>query len=421
MAAYIGAFVIGTFLVTSRAYDDQTLGRDVGNEDEAFASTEGERGARLTNGYRKAAVVLFTITFIFLVLRMYDLFFVRGFLSAESIQAFRNSENNFTGADRSSSGISFITGIGYPIAIPAFIFTIAFRRYLTKRMQWTGYGLFAFYGIYVNLSGNRYILLGPMFEAVVCLAIANGRLLITKKSMVIVGIVASIIFGFLTLGTMQRDLLFGATTREEAVAVSPERKLYVPSPGFVLWFHEQPEIVQNLLWSYVDIAWYNTHGMFEWQKTYDYANPEELAWGTCQYATATYFFRILGITIKDEDKWRRNVPTYGFYSTFFGPAYLDFGVAWGLIYLLALGVIAQHMWVLTLRGKLIGTLLYPYVASVVYNMADNNLIQAGLGIPIMAVTVMAAIIIRLNAKRENLNISGNSPASITSQPTVPAN
>ncbi|MEP6757240.1 MAG: O-antigen polymerase [Chthonomonadales bacterium] len=407
LAAYVGAFVAGTYLARGKAFDPTNLGRHPGEVGLAFEETlpaEGatpaqmEAAARKTQAIRIAARVLFTIALIFLLLRIYDLLFVRGLLSVGNIQELRNADNTIVGDDRSTSVLGLVSGIGYPMAIPSLIFTIAFKKHLTKWLYRSGIGLFVLYAIYVNLSGSRMILVGPLLDSIVAVAIANSGIKFNFKTNLILVGTFLVVFSILTFGALQRDALFGVSDRDEAVSLSQERRLMTPSSAFVEWFHNEPETVQVILWSWVELAWYNTHGLYEYQKVFDYADPYDRAWGSAEFGTAFYFFKLIGFSVPTEDTWRRNIPTYGFYTSFFGPLYLDFGIDFGIIFMIGLGWIAQSFWLSAIRGQIHGILFYPFFGGLILNFCGENLIMGGLGVPILGVITIAYAILMLSLR-----------------------
>lgn len=346
-------------------------------------------------GYRWTADVLFVATFVFLVLRFYDLLFVRGLLEIGDAQQLRNIDNTIVGDERVTSGIGFISGIGYPIAIPTFVFGVMFRRLLARWQMIVGTLLFVLYASYVVASGSRYILIGPFSMAVLAYVIASGGFPLSKRKLGLTAVVALAGFVFLAHGTIQRDILFGAMTREDALLAAPDRKFFSVKPWFIEWFREQPAIVQDALAGQVELGWYVTHGMYEFHKTWDFANPDEKAWGGVEFATALYFFRMIGFDVPGEDVWRRNTPTWGFYSTFFGPLYLDFGLWAGMGFCAVLGVLLSRLWQGVQRSNATALLFYPYAATIVLNFWTSNLITAGLGVPIIAMTAVTAAITRI--------------------------
>lgn len=375
VAGYTFSFFIGTRLV--RTVRDRS-------EPRAVVSSRT---------YRRVAVVLYGVAVMFLCLRVYDLLFVRGFLEAGSIAEFRILENTVIGDDRSTGGIGFISGVGYPIAIPVMLFALAYRRHLTRSLVVGGFLIAGLFAAYVLASGNRYVLLGPAMMAVILSVIVRGGIQMTLRGCVRVVIVLAIAFTYLTYGTLQRDLLYGAATSEQALEAAPDRKLFTASSKFMEVFRSLPTVVQDGLYGYIDVTWYITHGWYEYVKTLEFADPNDLAWGGAQFATGFYFLRTIGLDVSGEETWQRNLPTYGFYTTFFGPVYLDFGIGWGCVYCVVLGIMAQRLWLGALQRKSLGTLTYPFVASVLLNVMTNNLIVNGLGTPILAVTMVAAFIV----------------------------
>jgi hypothetical protein len=384
IVGYVVAFLVGTFFADLRSMLSRL---------KSGATTAASVDAATIRAYRGATVALQLIAFVFLVLRFYDLIYVRGFLDAGGIQEFRIIENTVIGTERETGGISFISGIGYPLAVPTLILTTLLQNYLKRWQLWSGGVLFVVYAAYVVASGNRYALIGPLTLWIIAVALLKGGIRMSPRSILVYVALAIGGFIYFVYGHQQRDVLYGVDRPLQALQVAPVRKLYAPSPGFMAWFEGQPDIAQRALYGWIELAWYNTHGMYEFQKTVNYADPDDPSWGAAQFATALYFFRTLGISTPGEETWRRNLPTYGFYSTFFGPVYLDFGVGWGLVYCGLFGFLTQLVWNLARVGRISGVMLYPFAGSVVLNMPANNLIVAGLGVPILGTTLFAVVLV----------------------------
>ena len=379
MLLFVGMFVLGTYIVPKWSFD---------RPQPAVAHTSESRLAAL----RLAADLLFIVTFIFLSLRLYDLLFTRKLLElGGDVQAARYADlAQIEG--RTTGGLSFISGIGFPIAIPMMVFAVAFRGYLTKRQNFIAVALFVLYAIYVVLSGNRFIILGPLFLIFVANAMSTDGFRITGKKMAIFAVIIAIAFSFITVGTIARDRLYGTQSSAETFAAAPYRMNFRPTDEFQMWISEQPTLTQDVTWGWVGLAWYINHGMYEYQKLIDYADPSVRQAGVTQFSVAFYFFRVIGLT-DIEDNSSDQLPTFGVYNTFFGPVYLDFGPIGGAIFMVILGGVAQFLWLGANKKNLFCILMYPYFSSMIFSFPTNNLITNGLGVPIMAMIVVAYLIV----------------------------
>ncbi|AIE86639.1 O-antigen polymerase [Fimbriimonas ginsengisoli] len=410
-AGYIGAFVLGTYFVPS-----WISGRRHGNVEESVEddrpAADGLAWLKTVSGpgVRAAANVLFALTLLFVIMRVYDLLFGRGLLELGSIQATRYADNSVD-QGRSTSAVGFISGMGYPIAIPMMVFCVLFHRFLHKWQWFTGISLFLTYAVYVVISGNRYIVLGPLFLLLVASAFAHGRLMVSRKAIYSGIAIFALAFFFVVKGTTERDVLKGAMSAVESASIAPERWGITPSEGFMTWLNETDPTTAQTVWGWASLAWYANHGVYEFSKTVNHADPSRLYWGVAQYSIAFYFFRLLGLSEVNERGWREQFATFGVYSTFFGPTYIDFGIILGFAYLFALGVFTQFLYRRALQGSLLPLLLYPFFASVIFNFMTNNLIQSGLGVPIMANIVGAYLIAKYCIQRKNGNhLNGSAPA-----------
>lgn len=381
LAAYVAAFVAGTAIVRLMERSTERVGAK-GPPDPGFAA-----------GYRRAAVILSLISLVFMVLRFYDLLYGRGLLTLGSVQEVRMLDNVVYGDDRVTSGVGFISGTLYPITIPTVLLIISLRPYLQRSHVWGGVFIFALYAGYVMLSGNRYILVSPLLMCGVAFIIVNRGWTLTRQRLLAWAAAALIVTAFVSYVNTERDRMYGVASSEEALEIAPERKLFSVSQDFLGWMKGQPLWVQDATYAHINVAWYYIHGLYEFEKIWHFADPEDRAWGAFEFSTALYLARMLGFSVPSEDIWRRNLPTFGFYMSFFGPVYIDFGIGWGILFCLVLGMTAELAWIMATRHVLAGLLFYPFVASVIFNMPNTNLIMAALGLPIIGMTCVVILVV----------------------------
>lgn len=337
------------------------------------------------------ALILAGLCFLFVSLRIYDLIANRSLLEFANAQAARIADNTVI-EGRTTGGIGLISGIGYPIAIPAIVFGILYKEALQKWQLWTVIGSFGYYGFFVLMSGSRYILIGPLFLVLVALIMAEGVLKIRMKHVLVTLTFLVIGFIFITTGTRTRDALFGTTSALETMIVMPNRLQYGAEPEFIDWMAEQPPVVQEAILGWSSFAWYVNHGLYEFQNVLDFADPSLQSGGTAQFSRAFYFFRVLGLTDMDDDLWIVQIKNNGFYTSFFGPVYFDFKLWGGILYMAIVGLVFQATWQGVRGANVACAMIYPYFASVLFSFPTNNLIMAGLGVPIMA-NIFGCIII----------------------------
>ncbi len=388
VATYFLGFLMGTFALPARFV----------------------RGAppesRFPGKYGRVAVVLFSISALFLVLRIYDLLFVRGLWEIGDIQATR-AEDLAQIEGRTTGGISFISGLGYSIAVPVFVFTIAFQRFLSKRLYVTGFLVFSIYCAYVFFSGSRYLLIGPLTFAIIAYAFANRGIKLSRGKLLALVAICGALFWFFTMGSLSRDVKFGAADSAEALAIAPYRQLFSADPWFQSWFQRQNDAVQAIFWGWVNYAWYVTHGAYEFQKLVDFSDPTVHSYGVAQFSMVFYFLRVMGLPLADDSVWVAQLPNAGLYNTFFGPVYTDFGWIGGGIYMFIVGITVQYCWSWARRGGDGSLLFYPFLASMVFNMFMNNLIQNGNGVPIMALTATVIVLVKSFNHLQGLGRLGN--------------
>ncbi len=359
------------------------------------ATPAGLKAIRIT------AIVLALLCILFVSLRIVDLIVNRGLLEFANAQAARMADNTVI-EGRTTGGLGLISGLGYPIAIPMIVMAALFHKHLTKWQLTLSIGSFCYYGFFVLLSGSRYILIGPLFVVLIAYIIGAGSLRVTRGRLL--GVVAAGLLGFglITAGTRARDQLFGTESAEETLIVMPYRLQYGTEKPFELWFADQPEPVQEALLGWISFAWYVNHGLFEFQTLLDHYDPNQMSYGAAQFSRAFYFFRVVGLSDIDDSAWINQLKNNGFYTSFFGPVVMDFGYWGGCVFMVILGWLFQASWTQALRGNIFALMFYPYFASVIFSFTTNNLIMAGLGVPIMAnifLSCLIAVGIQLRLKR----------------------
>lgn len=378
IACFLACFLAGTWLAPKWSKSWVKLWLDPGD-------------SRDVRTIQTVALVLAGLTCLFVTLRIYDLIANRGLLEYANVQQARMADNTVI-EGRTTGGIGLISGLGYPIAIPAIVFGMLFRKSLEKWQFWTVIGSFGYYGFFVLLSGSRYILIGPLFLVLVAFILGNGVMKVRWRHIVMAIAGFAVVFGFITVGTRTRDALFGATTATETLEVMPARLQYGAQPDFVDWFAEQPEPAQEAMLGWISFSWYVNHGLYEFQVLLDYYDPDVQSLGSAQFSRVFYFFRVLGLTDIDDDLWMGQIKNNGFYTSFFGPVVMDFGFWGGMCFMLVLGGVFAFTWHGAQQGQLLCLMIYPYFGSVLFSFPTNNLIMAGLGVPIMANIVMATMI-----------------------------
>ena len=252
LAGYIIFFVIGTCLVPKWLTS-------------SLKPVKSVEGSRDEKAIQVASVALIALSVIFVTLRFYDIVANRSLFAFASAQAARLADLTDT-VGRTTGGISLVSGMGYPIAIPMMMFAVLFQKSLKKWQYYASVAGFVYYALFVVISGNRYILLGPLFLVLTSVVLSRQSLRISFRGATIAFAIFAVSFVFITLGTRERDRLFGTKSAAETLAVMPSRSNYGSTPEFLVWMQDQPEFVQEGVLGWVNLMWYECHGLYEFQK-----------------------------------------------------------------------------------------------------------------------------------------------------------
>jgi oligosaccharide repeat unit polymerase len=283
--------------------------------------------------------------------KMVDLVALRGILSVTSFADARlkmeaNGSNFFSGL---YFGLSPAIVAGGVVAIPL-LYTGCYR--------WLSFGALALLcinPIYSFAYGGRSVLF-----LVFALALIGWLLVVPKieRRHIVYGLLllAALFFATMYLFVGRVVEVMGAHV-EVLASTSDYTKLVPLGAGTLAKMKNLPDFGRYLLYYVTSLGQYVLHGVFEFFYLVQAKAPDqEFLWGRYQFTLYDQVQRaLLGVrAVPDLEAYN---PTTGLFSTFWGPAYIDFGylmVLYGFVF----GYLTERVRMLVERGDLFALPLY---------------------------------------------------------------
>lgn len=123
-----------------------------------------------------------------------------------------------------------------------------------------------------------------------------------------------------------------------------------------------PKAEKNLEVSKYSLYHYFAHGTIEFQRLVNHVDDKNgIFYGRYELDVYVKLFRFMGLDTLTKQEMDDVLYKKGYYTTFWGPFYLDFGL-WGLIICFFLGRYIYKVFLNALDGKLTAILMYAYIA-----------------------------------------------------------
>lgn len=319
----------------------------------------------------------FYIGIIGFVLKIVQLIFIQKVFSINVYEA--RVDNQFT--EFNSGLLGVVIALTFPFAVISFLAIFYNYKWSSLRMKIASALFAALYIIDAYLNGARlpiavilamtaiiFIIFqsqkGTFFKRVLKIRIYEfhlisiPRVFLKSKSLIIITIFLLAI-GFFKNAMIDRleyynyrDVLSYWEIQHESV-MDEDFKKRVNS----LNISDKNEAVANY-----SLYHYFTHAPFEFQKLVNHVDqPLGIFYGRYQFDVYFKFLRLVKIPVESKLEMQKVLYHPGYYITFWGPFYLDFGLI-GLILAYLLGIFIKYTFNLMLRGYLPAILMYSYMA-----------------------------------------------------------
>jgi hypothetical protein len=283
--------------------------------------------------------------------KMVDLFAYRGILDAKSFFDARqkmevNRSNLF-------SGIYF--GLSPAIWAGGVLALVLFRTGRYKWISIAALALFCINPIFSFVYGGRSVVV-----LAVALAVISWLLLVPavlrRHVFCMVGLLSAVFLVTMYLFVTRAVETTGVQV-DRLASLSDYTKLVPLDVDTIAIMRDLPDLGRFLLYYVTSVGQYVLHGVFEFFYLVQVKSPDQsLLWGQYQFTIYNQAQRaILGSSsIPDPEIYN---PTSGLFSTFWGPAYIDFGylmVVYGFVF----GYVTGRIGKLVERGDLFAVPLY---------------------------------------------------------------
>jgi hypothetical protein len=320
----------------------------------SYSTTAATRFDRLCFDPRSVRVVLLCLVvlgFVAVSAKVVDLIAYRGILKAASFTDGRqrlllNGLNLFS---------SLYFGLSPAIVAGGILAIVLFRREGFTRITTTALVLFCVNPVFSFVFGGRSILFMTAALGVIAWLLITPK--ISRRSLFWLFFLTVVVF-FITMYLFVSRVVEKVGVHVDRLAVLSDYTKLVPlDADVVVTMRDAPEFVRFLIYYVTSVGQYVIHGFFEFFYIVVAKRPDDcLLWGRYQFTLYDLALKaILGPeVVPDLEKCN---PATGLFSTFWGPAYLDFGY-FIVVYGLVVGYVVSLVRRLVERGDLFAVPLY---------------------------------------------------------------
>ncbi len=307
-------------------------------------------------------------------LKLVDTFIVRG-VSFSSTALERASDLDSVGPNP----VSIVCAVVMPACLLApFTYQLLKQRGLAKRAQRLITHVVFLIPVLTSVlvAGRRAMTFMYLVMYFMYLTYLN-KLRITARHIALV-VAAGI--GMLALSTA----IFN--NRLKAMDMTPLDSVYSSGYAFTVqpqeWIGQvmqhSPGPVGDVAFAVLASCQYYLHGIFEFVYQYQNAPPLHI-WGAASFNAYYKFLAFFLGWESPAELWSDVTVRMGVFTSFFGPVFSDFG--WfGAFYMLALGALAQRMWLRCKKGDFGTVPFYMYLVFTIFQFPVGNTIVGGQGL-----------------------------------------
>lgn len=364
------------------------------------SAAEESLGRKLTRVMNAPIIIRLLALFVViavvgLLLRYYDLFVTKSFLTFSSPTDFKL---NFDEALTNYGMSAIVSSILAPFSIAVLVLTAYYPGRLPMLFKMATFGVVGLLLAYFVLRGGRtaLTLILVMYLAAMALSGRLGHLRISKSQVKKISLGLLLAFGFFFYS------LFLLSNRLESMGFTLESGLEYMQTAHHFTVNEslmeiasEGEFAAALVYTYVSLTHYFIHGYYQFALLVSSFDLSNMTLGAGQYYPVFKFFGVLGYETTTAADLTGMLEEPGVYSTFFGPVYMDFGY-WGFLYCFVLGLLSQWSWIGARNRSGFHYMFYPYVAAVLAHSSFLNMIQSGMGLYFLVAMVLAGLIVKIS-------------------------
>ncbi|XMO87889.1 O-antigen polymerase [Algibacter sp. AS12] len=323
-------------------------------------------------------VISFCIGVFGACLKLYQLIFVQNLLT---VNGFALREAQIYSAEFNSGALGLIIALTFPFAIVSFLATFYYQKYFSKTLLIFS-GLFAsVYMLSSLLNESRLPMALSLFIFFIVwyfYQVRYGRFFynnfqiklgsiklfklpkfFTRWYVVLVFIAISVALSFSTKVMVNR---LNHYNYKDVLTVWEGYHETIIDGDFKNEINKLPKQEKNIAVAKYSLYHYFAHGVVEFQRLVNHLDDKNgIYYGKYELDVYAKFFRFFGLNIQTKKEMNEVIYKRGYYVTFWGPFYLDFGL-FGVFICFFLGRFIKKTYLKASLGYLPAILMYSYLA-----------------------------------------------------------
>lgn len=341
-------------------------------------------------------ILIFLIGLFGVLLRIYQRLFLDDITSFDSASEFRLMSLE---EEKELSLIQIIAAVCYPFGLVALLLFIYFRSQINinKYIIYFSGSLFPLEAIFLggrlNMAVFAIILLIAFF---IKKSISNEKIYFQKKH---IFYFLSVFFLFILYSNkiiIDRLELMGFDFFLYISYIESARDMTISQYYYDFLYNSNFSGLGSLSYMLVEIIHYYISGIIEFFRLYLFSDDLTLWYGSFQFNVYLKFLSFFGVdglpSMADVYSVSHHNP--GRYTSFIGPAFIDFGY-YAIFYIFLIGLISKKLFYYSSAGFLSGLLLYPFIAMVII-LSPMHHFMMGPNLYILNAFLISLIILKTN-------------------------
>lgn len=313
------------------------------------------------------------------ILKVIQIVFIQKSFSVNTYELRVN--NQFT--EFNSGGIGVIIALTFPFAIIAFLSIIYYYKHFSKKMIIAATIVASLYIFDSLVNGSRLPIALILIISIIVWVFSqahHGKLLLKTISIKLYGYKLLNMHKFFFTKKMLLFVIVGVLSYNFFINVMVKRLDYYEYDDVLTYWEIQhdskinsdykikinklPNKDKNRAVAKYSLLHYFTHAPFEFQKLVNHVDdPYGIFYGKYEFDVYFKFLRFLNIPVKSKLEMDKVLYHDGYYITFWGPFYIDFGI-FGILIAFVLGYLIKKTYLMARNGYLPAILMYSYIAVV---------------------------------------------------------
>lgn len=327
---------------------------------------------------RYSIIFLFLIGILGSLLKIYHIVFVDRLLS---VDAYSLRESQIYSKEFKSGSLGLIIALTFPFSIISFFAIFYYQKYFHRYLLYVS-ALFAsiyIVGSYLNESRLPIVLAafmffiiwyfyqkryGQFFSNTMFIKLENVKLFRIPKFFLKTRVIGIIIVGVLAINFSTRVMVnrLNHYGYKDTLKVWSEYHETEFDEDFKNKIKTLSNEDKNYELAKYSLYHYFAHGIIEFQRLVNHVDDKNgIFYGKYQLDVYYKFLRFLGIEVTSKKEMGNVLYKRGYYTTFWGPFYLDFGL-YGIVICFFIGRFIKRTFIKAKKGYLPAILMYSYLA-----------------------------------------------------------